>query len=184
MTFVNYACRAPLVAEQPTTDARRASAVCLAFTGWAFGSDTVPTPDAAIGGNVLARTSRLLIVCALAIALPGAIWTSASGAIEPSAFQLAGGGGLSVGLPVNVVAGQGAGALGTVTITLPDGATAAGDGWAAGDVLSLDLASDPAGANAICDGTLTAPTVTATSGATTPLTGITLGTSTQSPSPA
>jgi putative cell wall-binding protein len=129
-------------------------------------------------GDLVARTSRIVIACAVAVALPSAIWTSVSGALEPLAFQSVGGGGLSVGPPVNVVAGQGAGALGTVTITLSDGATAAGDGWATGDVLSLELASDPAGANAICDGTLTAPTVTATTGATTPLTGITLGTST------
>jgi putative cell wall-binding protein len=125
---------------------------------------------------VLARTSRFVIVCAIAVALPGAMWTSASGAIEPAAFQSVGGGGLSVGSPVNVVAGQRAVPIGTVTITLPDGTATAGDGWASGDVLSLELASDAAGANAVCDGTLTAPTVTATTAPSTPVAGITVGT--------
>ena len=133
---------------------------------------------------MVARASRFVIVCAGACALLGGLFgglfAPAARALAPSAFQSVGGGGLSVGSPVNVVAGQGPGSIGTVKITIPDGETTAGDGWASGDVLSLELASDPAGANAICDGTLTAPTVTATTAVSTPLAGITLGTATTS----
>jgi putative cell wall-binding protein len=131
---------------------------------------------------VSARTARIAGVCAGVVALAATMWTSAMSTVEIQgvAFQSVGGGALGVGQPVNVVAGQAAAPLGTVTITMVDGATAAGDGWATGDVLSLELASDPAGHNAICDGTLTAPTVTATTGTSTPLPGITVGTSTTS----
>ena len=104
--------------------------------------------------------------------------SSAIGGIAPAAFQTVGGGGLSVGTPVTVVAGQGGVDIGPVTLNLADGATVAGDGWTAGDTIALELASDSAGANAVCDATLTTPTVTATTGSSTPYTGITVSTST------
>ncbi len=132
------------------------------------------------------RSISTAIAVSLAVSVGLAVLTaprlvsspSASGRIASAAFQTVGGGGLSVGAPVAIVAGQGGIAIGMVTLNLLDGATAAGDGWTAGDTISLELASDSAGANAVCDATLTAPTVTATTGSSTPYTGITVSTST------
>jgi len=96
------------------------------------------------------------------------------------AFQSSGGGELQAGQPVNIVAGGGGIAIGTPTLTLVDGHTTAGDGWTGGDTVSLELTSDPAGTNAICDATLTAPTVTATTNTSTPYPGITVAATTTS----
>ena len=96
------------------------------------------------------------------------------------AFQSAGGGSLQVGAPVNIVAGGGGAAIATPTITLLDGQTTAGDGWSVGDTITLELTSDPAGANAICDATLTTPTVTATTNTSTPFPGVAVAATTTS----
>jgi putative cell wall-binding protein len=128
------------------------------------------------------RSSRLVGLClavTTALALPTAtalVLPSPTSAAPLPQFQSGGGGALQVGAPVNIVAGDGGVSIGTPTITLDDGHTTAGDGWAAADTLTLELTSDPAGANAICDATLTAPTVTATTATTTPYTGITVAT--------
>jgi putative cell wall-binding protein len=128
------------------------------------------------------RSGRLVGLClavATALALPTAtalLLPSPSSAAPMPQFQTGGGGALQVGAPINIVAGGGGVSIGTPQITLDDGHTTAGDGWAAADTLTLELTSDPAGANAVCDATLTAPTVTATTATTTPYTGITVAT--------
>jgi putative cell wall-binding protein len=123
----------------------------------------------------MAITTGLAVATAAAAVAP----TATSAAPLP-AFQTVGGGSLQGGNPVNIVAGGGGAAIGTPTITLIDGQVTAGDGWAAGDTISLELTSDPAGANAICDATLTAPTVTATTNTSTPYPGVTVAATTTS----
>jgi putative cell wall-binding protein len=132
------------------------------------------------------RSARLVGLClaaTTALALPTAtalLLASPTSAAPMPQFETGGGGALQVGAPVNIVAGGGGVSIGTPQITLDDGHTTAGDGWAAADTLTLELTSDPAGANAVCDATLTAPTVTATTATTTPYTGITVATATTS----
>jgi putative cell wall-binding protein len=121
------------------------------------------------------RSVRLVGLC---LAFTTALALPAASASPMPQFQTGGGGSLQVGPPVNIVAGGGGVGIGTPTISLVDGNTTAGDGWAAGDTLTLELTSDPAGANAICDATLTAPTVTATTGTATAYTGITVAAAT------
>jgi len=117
----------------------------------------------------------------LAVATASAALAPSPGSAAPlPAFQSGGGGSLQSGSPVNIVAGGGGAAIGTPTISLIDGHTAAGDGWSVGDTISLELTSDPAGANAICDATLTAPTVTATTNTSTPYPGVTVAATTTS----
>jgi putative cell wall-binding protein len=179
-----------------------ASGVCVTFTECSYSSDMVPTPDLhkrplhtrrsdvgrqQLGGMLSTRRTRLAGLCIAVttglagVAASAALWPSAvSAAPLPAVFQSAGGGSLQTGPPVNIVAGGGGAAIGTPTITLIDGQTTAGDGWTAGDTISLELTSDPAGANAICDATLTAPTVTATTNTATPYTGITVAATTTS----
>ena len=125
------------------------------------------------------RMASLCVATATVLAAPLLLPAASSGSPMPQ-FQTGGGGSLQTGPPVNIVAGGGGVAIGTPTITLVDGATTAGDGWAAGDTLTLELTSDPAGANAICDATLTTPTVTATTGTATAYSGITVAQATTS----
>jgi putative cell wall-binding protein len=118
----------------------------------------------------------LCLAVTTAFALPTAtalLLASPTSAAPLPQFQTGGGGGLQPSIPpVNIVAGGGGVSIGTPTITLVDGHTTAGDGWSAGDTLTLELTSDPAGANPVCDATLTAPTVAATTGTATAYTGI------------
>ncbi len=128
-----------------------------------------------------ARMARLVGVCAAAVALAGVLMPLRANADTPTPlpFQSTGGGNVTVGPPLTLVTGQGGAPIGPVTITLVDGTPAkdqvpASVGWDAGDTLTLTLASRPDGTSPICDGTLTAPTVTGTTAASTLYTGITV----------
>ena len=125
------------------------------------------------------RRVGMCLAVTTALAAPLLLPSASSGSPMPQ-FQTGGGGSLQAGPPVNIVAGGGGAPIGTPTITLVDGSTTAGDGWSAGDTLILELTSDPAGANAICDATLTTPTVTATTGTATAYPGITVAQTTSS----
>jgi putative cell wall-binding protein len=121
------------------------------------------------------RIVRALVCVPAALAL---MWPLAAHASESAAFQSVGGDSLTVNSPVSIVAGAAGVSIGTVSIKLVDGAAVPGDGWTAGDTLSVELTSDPAGKTAICDATLAKPTVTAVDGDSDPYAGITVATGT------
>src|SRR5450432_555636 len=73
----------------------------------------------------LRRISRTVVISVGLAAVTAPILAGApsrTSGIEPAAFQTVGGGGLSVGQPITVVAGQAGVAIGAVTLNLPDGA--------------------------------------------------------------
>jgi putative cell wall-binding protein len=136
---------------------------------------------------VSARIARLFGVC-FAITVFVAVFAPVGArADESSAFEALGGGSVSLtpSTPVTIEAGTGAVPMGLVSIVLNDGTPAVtttspptpatpGTGWAAGETLTLELTSDSAGLDAICDATMTAPTVTAANAQSIGLAGITV----------
>jgi putative cell wall-binding protein len=135
---------------------------------------------------VSARIARLVGICLATAVFVGLASPLGTPGYEMAAFETVGGGTVSLtpSSPVTIVAGQGAVPIGTISIVLNDGTPAVtganampaspGTGWALGDTLTLQLTSDSAGLDDICDATMTTPTVTAANAQSIGLPGVTV----------